>query len=384
MRLTEFIAQNHEKILEEWVRFASTLLPWAKGMDEAELRDHASELLNAVVTDMQAPQTRTEQSEKSQGLADGGALARIGQQHASERLATGFNLDQLVSEYRALRASILRLWADSQGDQHKDITRFNEAIDESLTEATIRYSQLLDHTREQFIGILGHDLRTPLSAIIMGSTLLVGSTTADARDTKVAARILNSGNRMNRMIADLLDLTRTRLGAGIPVTRVASDLALVCDQVLAELSVVHADCVLLFRPAGTLYGEWDADRLNQLLSNLISNALQHGDNACPVTLTADGTGSDEVVLSVHNGGEPMLAKDLSSIFEPMVRQPTHGGDRNSSGLGLGLYIAREVVLAHGGSISVSSSVADGTTFTARLPRRPLRRAGSLSEPPKTR
>jgi len=378
MRLTDFIPQNHEKILEEWVRFASTLLPWAKGMNETELRDHASELLKAVVLDMQAPQTRAEQSEKSQGLADGGALARIGRLHASERLATGFNLDQLVSEYRALRASILRLWADSQGDQHKDITRFNEAIDESLTEATVRYSQLLDHTREQFIGILGHDLRTPLSAIIMGSTLLVGSTTADARDTKIAARILNSSNRMNRMIADLLDLTRTRLGDGIPVTRVASDLALVCDQVLAELEVVHPECALLFHSTGTLFGDWDADRINQLLSNLMSNALQHGKKSCPVTLTADGSHEHYITLAVHNEGEPIPAKLLGTIFEPMVRQPTAGGDRNVTGLGLGLYIAREVVLAHGGSIDVASDEAGGTRFTVQLPRRAVRRGVSRS------
>jgi hypothetical protein len=373
MRLTDFIAQNHEKILEEWVRFAGTLMPWAKGMNETELRDHASELLDAVVLDMQAPQTRAEQSDKSQGLADGGALARIGQQHASERLAMGFNLDQLVSEYRALRASILRLWADSQGDQHKDITRFNEAIDESLTEATIRYSQLLDHTREQFIGILGHDLRTPLSAIIMGSTLLAASTTADARDTKIAARILNSGTRMNRMIADLLDLTRTRLGDGIPVTRVASDLALVCAQVLAELEIVHPECPLLFRPTGTLYGDWDADRLNQLLSNLISNALQHGKSECPVTLTADGTHEAYVTLTVHNEGESIPAKLLGTIFDPMVRRPTAGGDRNVTGLGLGLYIAREVVLAHGGNIAVTSDDTNGTKFVVELPRRAVRR-----------
>ena len=367
MRLTEFIRQNHEKIIQEWVEFAGTLLPWAKGMSERALRDHAEDLLTAVVVDMEAPQTERQQSAKSQGLATRGALASVGQKHAVQRLSTGFNLDQLVSEYRALRASILRLWSKAQGDEHDEVTRFNEAIDESLTESTVRYSEVLERTREQFLAILGHDLRNPLGAIVMGATYLSVSEGMSDKQVKVSARILNSANRMSRMVSDLLDLTRTRLGAGIPITRRSIDLAGVCEQVICELEAVHPDSRLQLDLTGDLVGDWDSDRLTQVLSNLVANAVQHGrtDGAVRVTVRGDG---DQIVLSVQNHGRVIPDGAMKQIFEPMIREPARDGDRNITGLGLGLYIAREVVTAHGGTIRASSSEADGTTFTVELPR----------------
>lgn len=369
MRLSEFIQKNHETIIAEWVQFATTLLPWAKGMSERALRDHAGELLTAVVSDMKAPQSSEQQADKSQGLAAPGALTSVGQKHAAQRLATGFNLDQLVSEYRALRASILRLWADAHGEEHRELNRFNEAIDESLTEATIRYSEMLAHTREQFLAILGHDLRNPLGAILMGSTMLARSERLDDKQARVAARIVNSANRMNRMVSDLLDLTRTRLGAGIPVTPQAMDLAPVCQAVIAELEAVHPDAHLRFEAFGDLVGAWDSDRLTQVISNLVANALQHGGEGGSISVVAEGLG-DTVALRITNRGPLIAADAMRVIFEPMQRQPTRDGDRNSSGLGLGLYIAREIVAAHGGTIGVTSTEAAGTTFTIQLPRRP--------------
>ena len=368
MRLSKFIQDNHEEITREWVGFASTLLPWARGMNEQGLRDHAAELLTALVSDMEAPQTRLQQEEKSQGLATAGALARVGHKHATQRLDTGFNLDQLVSEYRALRASILRLWMEGQGDQQTDVTRFNEAIDESLTEATIRYSEILDKTREEFLGILGHDLRNPLGAIVMGATLLTKSETIDDRQSRVATRILNSANRMDRMVSDLLDLTRSRLGSGIPITPRKTSLMALCEQVMAELAAVHPDCQLQFEQEGDLCGEWDGDRLSQVVSNLVANAVQYGGEGGVVRVTARGDG-DGVVLQVHNEGPHIPDNALKRIFDPMVRQPPLDGTRNATGLGLGLYIAREIVMSHGGTIGVTSSEKEGTTFTVQLPRR---------------
>ncbi len=367
MRLTDFIRHNHDGIIKEWVEFASTLLPWAKGMTEQVLRDHAEELLTAVVADMEEPQSEPERSAKSQGLTAGGSLARVGQKHAVQRLSTGFNLDQLVSEYRALRASILRLWAKDQGDEQSDVTRFNEAIDESLTESTVRYSEMLDHTREQFLAILGHDLRNPLGAIVTGATLLTISDNIGDKQIKVAARILNSANRMTRMVSDLLDLTRTRLGAGIPITPRTMDLAPVCEQVLLELEAVHPERRLRVDLKGDLVGEWDHDRLTQVVSNLVANALQHGDVHSAVSIVVDGTGA-EVMLSVHNEGRRIPEHAMKQIFEPMTRQPAQDGDRNVTGLGLGLYIAREIVTAHDGAIHATSTDRDGTTFTVKLPR----------------
>jgi signal transduction histidine kinase len=216
MRLAEFIQQNQEKIIAEWVEFAATLLPWAKGMSDKDLRDHAVELLHAVVADMQAPQSKDEQSEKSQGQAAGGLLGQVGHRHAAQRLGTGFNLDQLVSEYRALRASVLRLWAEEQGEKQIEITRFNEAIDESLTEATVKFSEILSHTREQFLAILGHDLRNPLAAIISGATLLTMPEGTADKQARVVARILNSAGRMDRWSATYWT---SRAHAWVPASR---------------------------------------------------------------------------------------------------------------------------------------------------------------------
>ncbi|HZS41811.1 MAG TPA: sensor histidine kinase [Polyangia bacterium] len=369
MRLTEFIQENHKKIVAEWVAFARTLTPWATGLNDDELRDHAAELLTAVVSDMRSSQTKTEQSDKSKGLAPDSTLGRVGHQHANERLDTGLKIGQLVSEYRALRASVLRLWAEAQGDKQGELTRFNEAIDETLAESANRYSDIVNNTREQFLAILGHDLRNPLAAIILGAAALSKSESLDDKESRVAARIFNSGERMNRMVNDLLDLTRTRLGAGIPVTPKAMDLSPICRQVISELEAVHPDCKVGFETKGDLHGEWDSDRLTQVISNLVANAVQYGCEHGPVSVFAEAQG-DEVVLRVHNAGPPIPENAVKQIFDAMIRQPTQSREKNATGLGLGLYIARQVVAAHGGTVDVRSTKEEGTTFTVKLPRHP--------------
>lgn len=366
MRLSEFIEQNHEKILEEWVGFARTVHPWSEDATDKDLRDHAKELLTAVVNDMRSPQSGREQSEKSKGRAEDSALGEIGEQHASDRLKSGFRLAQLFAEYRALRASVLRLWA-AHGDKDGEVTRFNEAIDETLAKGATSYAAELDETREQFLAILGHDLRNPLGAILMGAATLTKSQQLDEKHARAAQRIVSSAGRMQRMINDLLDLTRTRLGGGIPITRTRTDLMLVCEQVIDELQLVYPDRELRLEERGPLIGVWDGDRLTQVISNIVANALQYGDADSPVSIVAQAN-DDEAVVRVHNRGPTIPEDAIEKIFEPMVRQPTTGA-RNEGGLGLGLYVAREVATAHGGSIDVTSTDDDGTAFTVRLPRR---------------
>ncbi len=383
MRLSEFIQSNQEEIIAEWVAFARSLLPWAEGMSEEQMRDHAVELLNAVVSDMKSPQSGHQRSEKSKGNAEDGELASVGKKHASDRLATGLNLNQLVSEYRALRASVLRLWEEAQGDKQGEVTRFNEAIDETLSTSTARYSETVDNTREQFLGILSHDLRNPIGAVTMGAALLVDSD--DPNTVDIATRILDSGERMNRMVSDLLDLTRTNLGSGIPVTRKPTELASVCRQVIAELQLIHSDCPLRFEAIGDLRGEWDSDRLAQVVSNLIANALQYCAPKSPVTVLAEQRG-DEVTLQVHNDGLPIPERILPTIFRPMVRHQPGGQehDHNKSGLGLGLFIASEIVTAHEGTIKVTSTQSGGTTFVVSLPRGAGSKTTGADRPPRRR
>jgi signal transduction histidine kinase len=223
---------------------------------------------------------------------------------------------------------------------------------------------------------LGHDLRNPLGAIIMGARLLTKAESLDDKHARVATRILNSADRMNRMVSDLLDLTRTRLGPGIPVTPKPMDLAPACQQVISELEALHPECELRFESKGDLRGEWDSDRLVQVLSNLVGNAVQYGCDGGVVNVAAQEQG-EEVVLRVQNMGPRIPESKLRHIFDPMVRHAT-GDGKNSTGMGLGLYIAREVVTAHSGTISVTSTEKEGTTFTVRIPRRPLKTSTQTS------
>jgi signal transduction histidine kinase len=217
---------------------------------------------------------------------------------------------------------------------------------------------------ETFIGILGHDLRNPLSGITTAATLLARRSDSE-KVTKPANRILNSGRRMARMIDQLLDFTRIRLGHGIALERREMDLAEVCRVAVDELDS-GGESRIDISTSGDVVGAWDGDRLTQLLSNLLSNALAHGERASRIAVAIDGTEEHAVVLTVANGGA--VSPDLlPRMFEPFKTQEDRKHER-SSGLGLGLYISQQIVLAHGGTIEVVSSPEEGTRFSVRLPR----------------
>jgi hypothetical protein len=262
---------------------------------------------------------------------------------------------------------VLRLYEQSGESDLAGVRRFNEAIDEALTESMTRYTASTDRYRDQFVGILGHDLRNPLNAIAAGAALLTMTADSDPRSANTASRILRSAHRMGRLIDDLLDLTVTRLGGSIPLTREAVDLEALCQEVVLEAQAAHAGASVTFASSGDLRGEWDRDRLAQVLSNLLGNAIQHGDGG-PVALGAQGSGPD-VVVTVHNRGVPIPMEAQEAIFEPLVRRAA-GAAADANGIGLGLFIARTIVASHEGQISVSSSETDGTTMTVRLPRQP--------------
>lgn len=218
----------------------------------------------------------------------------------------------------------------------------------------------VEEAREQFIAILGHDLRNPLLAISMGVSLLRRSE-LPGRATEVVARIGISAKRIDEMVHDLLDFARGRLGGGIPVVPRPCDVGLICSQQVDEVAQASPGRAIRLHTSGDLAGEWDPRRLEQVLSNLISNAVQHGQD--PIEVTAAGEGP-QVVIAVHNQGPPIPPTTIARIFEPYQR----GARSGARGLGLGLYVASEIVRAHRGTIEVNSAPGDGTTFTVRLPR----------------
>lgn len=361
-----------EPILQAWEEFARTIEPPALTMDDVELRDHARQMLQVIAADLQTPQSDHQQAEKSKGNGPRTSHDTASETHAEGRLRSGYTVEQLVSEYRALRSSVLRLWAEDAKtgmiSDMDDVTRFNEAVDQALAESVARYAKMVKRSQNMFLAILGHDLRNPLGTVITGASFITRSIDIPSKYIVVATRIFNSGQRMTKLINDLIDFTRTHLGAGLPVRPKHADIGQLCTNVVDELRTFHPERVIRLSGPSSLYTAFDSDRIAQVLSNVIGNAIQYGADDGPVLVTlADPEG--ETVITVTNQGALIDAKKLVSIFEPLVRLAREDADEYPAhgSLGIGLFIAREIMQAHHGSISVESTEGAGTTFTIKLP-----------------
>ncbi len=221
------------------------------------------------------------------------------------------------------------------------------------------------HFNEMFAGILGHDLRNPLGAIVAAANLLLLHS-EDSKSFAWIRRILGSSERMARMVDQLLDFTRVRIGGGLALSRQPCDLRELARQTVEEVELANPTWRFVFESSGDLQGHWHGDRLVQVFSNLISNAVQHGSPDRPLVMRLDGTQPHgPVQVEIHNHGT-IPDELLPVLFDPF-RSTNHKRD-GSRGLGLGLFITEQIVRAHGGEIAVSSSKAGGTTFRLRLPR----------------
>ena len=337
VRLGEFISANIEPILTEWESFARSIWPTGAAAEPAELRDSAEEILRAVIADMTTAQSDSDQSAKSMGRGAGGSesqrLDHASQLHGAARVGSGMELVAVLSEYRALRASVLRLWRHSKPDPDvhdlEDLTRFNEAIDQSLALAVEAFTRRVDGSRKMFLGILGHDLRNPLSAITLSAKVAKAALPETKELPAQLSQIVLSAQAMAGLIADLIDFTSSTLGVRLPLTPAPADLRVTCDEVVREMRVAHAGRSIHVSTHGDLAGTWDAHRLRRLIANLVGNALQHGSPTGSVHLTADGIDPQTVVISVHNTGEPIPAHVLPTIFDPLVRGPTSVQDRRT-------------------------------------------------------
>jgi len=373
MLLSLFIQQNIEPILADWETFARTMLP-AETMSTLAIRDHAEPILLDIARDMERAQTERQRRDKSEGLASPAAEETGAAAHGGLRQLAGFDLNQLVAEFRALRATVLRLWTERvahiQVDALEDVNRFHEGIDQALAESIESYSERMAYSRDTFLAILGHDLRNPLSAL-GGCLQTLGQPDIGVqpreRSLLIAKRSIAS---IDKMVTNLLEYTRSRLGRGIEVVPRVGDFGALCQEAFDEVRAAHPDMALILKLSGDLSASFDAPRMRQVLINLLRNAVQHGDSTSAVVLTVRG--EDEQLRAVFaNGGQPIPRELLQTIFDPLAQPTTpEGGARNprSTSLGLGLYIAREIVSRHGGQISVTSSMGKGTEFTVTLPR----------------
>lgn len=232
--------------------------------------------------------------------------------------------------------------------------------------------------QQEMLGIVGHDLRGPLGAILIGTEMLAAERKNDPADAYVVKRIESCVRRMTRMVDQLLDMTRARLGGGIAVARQRTPLLPLIKSVMEELSLAHTGTPFELVTVAEVVGLWDPDRLGQVVSNLLSNAVQYGLAGAPIIVgvtRAEGAAT----ITVHNQlrGKPIPPETLATLFEPYRRGGDHG--QNTTGLGLGLYIVHEIVRAHGGTMDAVSSQS-GTTFRVALPEAGGPVAGSAAGP----
>ena len=376
MTLSRFILENLDAILAQWDAFARTQQPAAGTMSEDELRDHARQVLQAAATDMETDQSPRQQARKSRGLEPpqnddkDDSAASV---HGSLRQLSGFTVSQLIAEFRALRATVLRLWLkESPGFTEAtsaEMVRFNESIDQALADSAETFTGNMLRTRDTFLAILGHDLRAPLSTMAMSGQLLTSAGAGTEQTQQIGARVRRSAAIMSSMVVDLLEYSRTQLGANLPIDRQPADIEAICRASCEDSSAAHPDCAFELDASGDTSGHYDAIRLQQLFTNLLNNAAQYRSKDHPVLVLIRG-GDHEVAVEVKNRGPVIPAYALRAIFDPLVRlsQEGHRHGRPSTSLGLGLFIARQIALAHGGTIGADSSPEDGTVFAVRLPR----------------
>jgi len=366
VRLADFIDCNLPAILDAWDKFARSLPP-AHHMSPDALRDHAEQMLKAVAADLRTPQSPDEQHEKSLGSPAGEwrpprSAAEV---HAVLRASSGFTVLQLVSEYRALRASVLQLFADAHEQEKatlRDIGRFNEALDQAIAESVEFYSLEVERWRNIFLGVLGHDLRGPLNSILLTAQVLATS----GREAKVTSRLLHSGERMRELLDDLLDYNRTSVGVGIPIRRATCDLREICGEELALRRTAHPGHRISFvSEPGVGVGSWDASRMRQAIGNLVANAAKYGEPGKPIVVSL-ATDANVLKLTVENEGVDLAPEVTATWFEPYRRgrEDHSGGDREN--LGLGLFIVRQIALAHDGQVEVNSE-GGRTRFTLAFP-----------------
>ena len=243
MRLADFILRDMETILAQWEAFAGTQLPAATSMNPRALRDHTEQILRAIAEDLSTFQTKIAPAKKSRGLAPQllDATETAAQTHAHLRLRSGFDINQLAAEYRALRASVLRLWIDDcqpESPDLDDIIRFNEAIDQALAESIGLFTAQVDQARNLFLGMLGHDMRSPLH-IIQVTAAYLASVEVGENVSGAAQRLVKSGARLKALLDDLLDFNRTTLGLRIILGLAKVDLANLFTEELTQLRAAH-------------------------------------------------------------------------------------------------------------------------------------------------
>jgi signal transduction histidine kinase len=375
-RLTLLLRNNREELIRDWIaRVRSDGKLWrAHDLTEVELRDYVPKLLEDLVDSL----AKGTVSSAAEGPEIG--ASESAKKHVRHRFEQKYELADVLRELGLIRAAIIDL-ATREGVvlAGYEAQLVHSAIDEVMITAACEMAEITSADlrrdvalRDMLAAVLGHDLRTPIAAIQLTISNLLKREDVPASLLRYHQRVGRAADRMQRMVVDLLDMTRIRIHGGLPVRREPGDLRSICEHMLGELGLRYPDRTIEFQSRGDAQGHFDADRMAQVLSNLVGNALDYSPPDAPVRVRVRGENGN-VVLEVNNQGAPMSPETLASAFEPFRR----GSDKAfpvrpqpQEGLGLGLFIVSEIVKAHGGTVRVSSDAQSGTTFTLTLPRHP--------------
>lgn len=379
MRLADFINDHLESILQEWENFARTVTPAGLTMSVKELRNHASIMLTMIAASLGRPQSREEEIKKSHGLGPAVPEDIAGQEHGIARLESNFTMEQLVSEYRALRSSVLRLWGDSNKSplpsDTQDMIRFNEAIDNLLAASVFSFSQQArqaaeteQRRRDQFLAMLAHELRNPLAPISAAATLLKLTKVDDTIVSNASNIIERQVSHMVELVDDLLDVSRLTRGLIelkqelVDIRRIIADAV---EQVAPQMRARRHQLTVAELPETvTVFG--DSKRLVQVLTNLLSNAAKYSPEHSHIRLMCELL-DEQVVLTVEDNGIGMSAEFVPHVFD-LFAQAERTSDRSSGGLGLGLALVKSLVELHGGKVTCTSlGLGKGSVFTVYLP-----------------
>ncbi|UXB34188.1 sensor histidine kinase [Stenotrophomonas maltophilia] len=369
MRLADFIEQNAREILDDAVAFAETQAPDTVEFSAKQLRNHLPQILQAVIDDLRSPQTDSQQLAKSHGLAPlKPGPESAASYHGRTRAIAGFGLNQMVAEYRALRASVLRRWASDQRlvtSSIDDILRFNEAIDQAVAESLAQFSAEVESWRQIFLAALGHDLRGPLAAIIFSADTLA-SGLQDPALAKQAERIINGSMRMKKLLDDLLAYSRSKLGDGMAIHPVDCDLAQSLGEEVELLRAALPHVPITYEVEGDARGCFDASSLREAVHNLTTNAAKYGEHGTDVRISLEGL-ADQILITVSNTGAELSDEAFNSLFDPLRRGSHNASQGEHASLGLGLFLVLEICHAHRGT--VHGRWRDGrTSFVITLPK----------------
>lgn len=384
-RLASLLLEQKEALLRRWEErvLADPEVPEANRLTKPELRDDIPLFLEDLAAKMKMYGAPAAPNESMTGEIAGRKLGADGTAtaHAKQRFAQRYATSAALRELSHFRAVVVELcFREAIVLEHDTAQLLHAALDGAMARAATEIERHAHRAlreevavRERFLAILTHDLRSPINAIYMATQMLLQQEPTDGQ-ASFLRRVARSAQSAERMIEDMLDLAKARLGGGIALNVEHASIRSVCRRAIDEAQLVHPGRVLTFAPHGDSTGQFDPGRLQQIVANLLANAIAYSPAGSRVGIRTHENVPNHVVIEVHNDGRPIPPEEIDLLFEPFKRGKEFATSRR--GLGLGLFIARELAVAHRGTLDVASSVEEGTIFTVTLPHH---RGESLAE-----